>query len=168
MGRPCSPLAPKPPMPNTDAVHLASLDHVIYCFDVLSGHYGGKSIEKNFNPFSRSVTNAHAKDQAIFRNSSEAKLNCHALLLHVSRIDPGVIAQALSLSSSRSCAKFRPFWDGTRDSHTLVSTTVLLCSPLFVTWNKVDRAGYPRLRGCIGTLEPRPLPKALKDYALTR
>lgn len=106
MGRPCSPLAPKPPMPNTDAVHLASLDHVIYCFDVLSGHYGGKSIEKNFNPFSRSVTNAHAKDQAIFRNSSEAKLNCHALLLHVSRIDPGVIAQALSLSSSRSCANF--------------------------------------------------------------
>lgn len=78
-------------MPNIDAVHLASLDHVIYCFDVLSGHYSGKSVEKSFSPFS---------------------------------------------------------------------------SPLFVTWNKVDRAGFPRLRGCIGTLEPRPLPKALKDYAL--
>jgi len=33
---------------------------------------------------------------------------------------------------------------------------------LFVTWN-LDH----RLRGCIGTLEPRMLHKALKDYALT-
>jgi len=80
-------------MPNSDGVHLADLDHVIYCFDVLSGHFSGNSAEKSFSPFS---------------------------------------------------------------------------SPLFVTWNKVDRAGHGRLRGCIGTLETRPLPKALKDYALTR
>ena len=42
------------------------------------------------------------------------------------------------------------------------------CSPLFVTWNKDTRQGDTRLRGCIGTLEPRHLHNALKDYALTR
>lgn len=41
-------------------------------------------------------------------------------------------------------------------------------SPLFVTWNKDTRQGDQRLRGCIGTLEPRHLHTALKDYALTR
>ncbi len=41
-------------------------------------------------------------------------------------------------------------------------------SPLFVTWNKDTRQGDLRLRGCIGTLEPRHLHTALKDYALTR
>ncbi|EIE26356.1 hypothetical protein COCSUDRAFT_12481 [Coccomyxa subellipsoidea C-169] len=40
------------------------------------------------------------------------------------------------------------------------------CSPLFVTWNKQSRRGQ-RLRGCIGTLEPRHLHTALRDYALT-
>ena len=51
------------------------------------------------------------------------------------------------------------------------STTFLAhtCSPLFVTWNKASRqGGEPRLRGCIGTLEPRQLHTALADYALTR
>ncbi|CAL8466636.1 g6172 [Coccomyxa elongata] len=38
--------------------------------------------------------------------------------------------------------------------------------PLFVTWNKQSRRGH-RLRGCIGTLEPRHLHTALRDYALT-
>ena len=80
-------------MPISNGVHLAGLDHVIYCFDVLSGHYSGQPLETTFQPFS---------------------------------------------------------------------------SALFVTWNKVDRTGHARLRGCIGTLEPRLLPKALKDYALTR
>lgn len=42
-------------------------------------------------------------------------------------------------------------------------------SALFVTWNKVSASGgAPRLRGCIGTLEPRRLHTALRDYALTR
>jgi AMMECR1 domain-containing protein len=42
-------------------------------------------------------------------------------------------------------------------------------SPLFVTWNKSSNWGRSsQLRGCIGTLEPRPLHTALKDYALTR
>lgn len=35
---------------------------------------------------------------------------------------------------------------------------------LFVTWNI---HAQKRLRGCIGTLEPRPLHAALRDYALT-
>ncbi|KAK9806209.1 hypothetical protein WJX72_005462 [[Myrmecia] bisecta] len=39
--------------------------------------------------------------------------------------------------------------------------------PLFVTWNKASRQGDIRLRGCIGTLEPRQLHTALRDYALT-
>lgn len=39
---------------------------------------------------------------------------------------------------------------------------------LFVTWNKASTpASTPRLRGCIGTLEPRRLHSALRDYALT-
>lgn len=48
-------------------------------------------------------------------------------------------------------------------------------SALFVTWNKHGGSagggggdGPPRLRGCIGTLEPRRLHVALRDYALTR
>ncbi|KAK9466193.1 AMMECR1 domain-containing protein [Lipomyces arxii] len=36
--------------------------------------------------------------------------------------------------------------------------------PLFVTWNIVIR-GESRLRGCIGTFEPQPLEKGLKNYA---
>ncbi|CAO2818409.1 unnamed protein product [Amaranthus hypochondriacus] len=39
--------------------------------------------------------------------------------------------------------------------------------PLFVTWNKVVNGGEPRLRGCIGTLEPRALINGFRDYALT-
>ncbi|KAL8166723.1 hypothetical protein V2J09_008222 [Rumex salicifolius] len=38
--------------------------------------------------------------------------------------------------------------------------------PLFVTWNKVVNGCEPRLRGCIGTLEPRHLINGCKDYAL--
>lgn len=43
---------------------------------------------------------------------------------------------------------------------------------LFVTWNTREGAAHEggkahRLRGCIGTLEPRPLASALRDYALT-
>ncbi|WIA41609.1 hypothetical protein OEZ86_008969 [Tetradesmus obliquus] len=40
--------------------------------------------------------------------------------------------------------------------------------PLFVTWNKSSNWGQnTQLRGCIGTLEPRRLHTAVKDYALT-
>ncbi|DBA95787.1 hypothetical protein WJX77_002866 [Trebouxia sp. C0004] len=39
--------------------------------------------------------------------------------------------------------------------------------PLFVTWSKVSRFGDYRLRGCIGTLQPRHLHTALREYALT-
>ncbi|OJT10186.1 hypothetical protein TRAPUB_13291 [Trametes pubescens] len=40
-------------------------------------------------------------------------------------------------------------------------------SPLFVTWSTV-RPGKPsRLRGCIGTFDPRPLREGLAEYALT-
>lgn len=40
--------------------------------------------------------------------------------------------------------------------------------PLFVTWNKAQAPrGSLRLRGCIGTLEPRRLHTAVRDYALT-
>lgn len=42
------------------------------------------------------------------------------------------------------------------------------CSPLFVTWSKISRFGDYRLRGCIGTLQPRHLHTALREYALTR
>ena len=38
------------------------------------------------------------------------------------------------------------------------------CSPLFVSYHTADDC---QLRGCIGTLEPRPLHTALRDYALT-
>ncbi|GLC37449.1 hypothetical protein PLESTB_001584600 [Pleodorina starrii] len=37
---------------------------------------------------------------------------------------------------------------------------------LFVTWNTHSSAGHWRLRGCIGTLEPKQLRRALHDYAL--
>lgn len=41
-------------------------------------------------------------------------------------------------------------------------------SPLFVSFHKASRSGGTwRLRGCIGTLEARPLAGALHDYALT-
>jgi uncharacterized protein (TIGR00296 family) len=39
--------------------------------------------------------------------------------------------------------------------------------PLFVTWKKAVNGGEPRLRGCIGTLQPRDLINGFKDYALT-
>lgn len=39
--------------------------------------------------------------------------------------------------------------------------------PLFVTWMKKSSSGDLRLRGCIGTLEPRTIHKGIKDYALT-
>lgn len=39
--------------------------------------------------------------------------------------------------------------------------------PLFVTWSKASRFGEYRLRGCIGTLQPRYLHTALREYALT-
>lgn len=41
--------------------------------------------------------------------------------------------------------------------------------PLFVTWmtTSAGQAEELRLRGCIGTLEPRHIHKAIKDYALT-
>jgi len=39
--------------------------------------------------------------------------------------------------------------------------------PLFVTWKKVANGSEPRLRGCIGTLEPRQIVSGFKDYSLT-
>lgn len=42
-------------------------------------------------------------------------------------------------------------------------------SPLFVTWKKgVTPSSHHHLRGCIGTLEPKQLHKAIRDYTLTR
>ncbi|XP_062029937.1 uncharacterized protein At2g38710 [Rosa rugosa] len=38
--------------------------------------------------------------------------------------------------------------------------------PLFVTWKKMVNGSEPRLRGCIGTLEPRGLVNGFKDYTL--
>ncbi|KQJ97908.1 uncharacterized protein At2g38710 [Brachypodium distachyon] len=38
--------------------------------------------------------------------------------------------------------------------------------PLFVTWKKATNGSEPRLRGCIGTLEPRQIVSGFKDYAL--
>ncbi|GFR42016.1 hypothetical protein Agub_g2831 [Astrephomene gubernaculifera] len=38
---------------------------------------------------------------------------------------------------------------------------------LFVTWNTHSGDDHWRLRGCIGTLEPKPLHRALHDYTLT-
>lgn len=37
---------------------------------------------------------------------------------------------------------------------------------LFVTWNTRSSGGHWKLRGCIGTLEPKQLHRALHDYAL--
>uniref|UniRef100_A0A7S3QL45 AMMECR1 domain-containing protein n=1 Tax=Dunaliella tertiolecta TaxID=3047 RepID=A0A7S3QL45_DUNTE len=48
------------------------------------------------------------------------------------------------------------------DDHDEVPGFENVNTALFVTWNMNHR-----LRGCIGTLEPRMLHKALKDYALT-
>ncbi|KAL3645295.1 hypothetical protein CASFOL_010475 [Castilleja foliolosa] len=39
--------------------------------------------------------------------------------------------------------------------------------PLFVTWKKAINGEEPRLRGCIGTLEPRGIITGFRDYALT-
>lgn len=39
--------------------------------------------------------------------------------------------------------------------------------PLFVTWKKAVNGGDSRLRGCIGTLEPRDIISGFRDYALT-
>lgn len=42
-----------------------------------------------------------------------------------------------------------------------------MCSPLFVSWDRDSTTtGKTRLRGCLGTLEPRWIQTALKDYAL--
>ncbi|KAJ4290920.1 hypothetical protein N0V90_010116 [Kalmusia sp. IMI 367209] len=40
-------------------------------------------------------------------------------------------------------------------------------SPLFVTWNVVQKNGEKRLRGCIGTFEAQELDDGLRSYALT-
>ena len=42
----------------------------------------------------------------------------------------------------------------------------LSLSPLFVTWNVASPPSPPRLRGCIGSLDPRPLRSGLARYAL--
>ncbi|GAA0140074.1 hypothetical protein LIER_01495 [Lithospermum erythrorhizon] len=39
--------------------------------------------------------------------------------------------------------------------------------PLFVTWKKAVNGAEPRLRGCIGTLQPHALISGFKDYSLT-
>jgi AMME syndrome candidate gene 1 protein len=40
-------------------------------------------------------------------------------------------------------------------------------SPLFVTWNILQKNGDRRLRGCIGTFEAQELDDGLRSYALT-
>jgi hypothetical protein len=40
-------------------------------------------------------------------------------------------------------------------------------SPLFVTWNVLQKNGDKRLRGCIGTFEAQELDDGLRSYALT-
>ncbi|VAH17451.1 unnamed protein product [Triticum turgidum subsp. durum] len=47
------------------------------------------------------------------------------------------------------------------------SNSKMLEGPLFVTWKKATNGSEPRLRGCIGTLEPRQIVSGFKDYALT-
>lgn len=44
-----------------------------------------------------------------------------------------------------------------------------IACPLFITWDKkkVDSSVEYVLRGCIGSLSPRPLATAVRDYALT-
>lgn len=51
----------------------------------------------------------------------------------------------------------------------LMAAAQLACSSVFVTWKKAAGGrGEPRLRGCIGTLDPRDAHGAVKDYALIR
>jgi uncharacterized protein (TIGR00296 family) len=61
-----------------------------------------------------------------------------------------------SLTSTRP----PPFMEG------LLPTTEC---PLFITWDKKENASSAdyRLRGCIGTLVPRPLATAIGDFALS-
>lgn len=39
-------------------------------------------------------------------------------------------------------------------------------SPLFITWNILDRNNVNQLRGCIGTFSPLPLEQGVTNYSL--
>ena len=135
----------------------ATKDHVSYCFDVLSAHFSGCSapeahfenvywyVTRSSQPFARSCcSNAWAEG---IRSRTT-----HLCVL-------GFTQPAVLVKPSRIP------WANLEEANTHLCAAG--CSPLFVTWNKASRRGS-RLRGCIGTLEPRYLHTALKDYALTR
>lgn len=134
----------------------ASKEMCYYCFDVLLEHlmimqHGGKQ--------NMSGTNAKLFSLGLFSGTASStgrQMN-----------NSGAASTALNESSSSSIL----------DYMSLLSSPDAAC-PLFVTWDKyranvsgarraqIGEGGTFSLRGCIGTLTPRPLKTAIREYAV--
>ncbi|TVY30899.1 Uncharacterized protein LHYA1_G000828 [Lachnellula hyalina] len=169
---------------------MATVEHCLYCFEVLSA-----SLEKRTPMTLSQVQTSWAEypkgleedSVSIASESEEPSTSIHAAprnptLQRVSesgRSTPGSSSSggsgsgASSLrqesdvttpSSNGSTPSFVPVGMQTRGSKQRSTITE---SPLFVTWNTVSPTSHSRhLRGCIGTFETQPLSTGLSSYAL--
>lgn len=145
---------------------MASAEHCIYCFESLAAHLQGRSslslteIEKLYPKYRDS------NDVDLASGASEG-LKKQKQIPALERLAEGSSDSSSSLPSSGSSMSLDPDTPGTSTSSLPTEREAIVESPLFVTWNTVDRSGNSNLRGCIGTFEAQELDEGLSSYAIT-
>ena len=141
---------------------MASTEHCLYCFEVLSAKLE-KRTPKTL-PEVRSLWAEYAKTLDEYQLSDNSLKNPIVQRLAVrtssgsstpSSSSSELDASTAATTPASSTSSFNPVESDDSDY------------PLFVTWNTLSPRHGRSLRGCIGTFEPQPLARGLRTYALT-
>lgn len=160
--------------------NMATQAHCAYCFDILASH-----LEKRKPltlPQVEKLWNQSAPEDQLAEDDTTADENA-APTTDGSPYRPAAISRLLAPSPGSSSssnvsvqsAASTPSGVSSASSATSKSSSrtsfapeqQLPPSPLFVTWNVIQRDGEKRLRGCIGTFQAQELADGLRSYALT-
>lgn len=153
---------------------MATLEHCLYCFEVLAAHLQDRDplsladIQKSWATYVTTVLDADADDSE--PTSPGAKLTKRLPALRRLAASPGSTSTSTTSSSTSSTTSLQPATGADTPATSLSSPTpppAVTRSPLFVTWNTLSQRHGHVLRGCIGTFEAQDLTTGLASYALT-
>ncbi|KAI9052600.1 hypothetical protein LZ554_003943 [Drepanopeziza brunnea f. sp. 'monogermtubi'] len=174
---------------------MASVEHCLYCFEVLSANLEKRTpmtlyqVQASWASYHKGLEDDDdvtlpEPDDTIATvspspsppsGSSKSKLRI-PVLQRLGRSSSSNSTPSTSTSSSSLAAdtaattpesSTRAFSPvGLHPRRTSQRSNTISSSPLFVTWNTIDSSSSRSLRGCIGTFESQPLSSGLSSYAL--